>query len=187
MKRIGMLNGKIERYLKKEQLFKGQDYADLERPYLAKSRKNLAVANLLFKVSKDDDAKKMLSLASGFEVYDWVIVVSYYSMYASALAAISGLGFKSKSHAATLVVLERFYVRDDILEQKHLHALTKAHALSEALITKLIQIKTKRETAQYDATPAIQMENAASALRDADEFITGIEEILGSTARIRMK
>jgi len=56
--------------------------------------------------------------------------------------------------------------------------LTKAYDLSEQLITKMIQTKTKRETAQYDATPVITREMAEMALADADEFITKIEEIL---------
>jgi uncharacterized protein (UPF0332 family) len=197
MNRMEFLNRKIERYLFKEQLFKGQEYAKLEKPYLAKSRKNFTVANLLFKFSENDDMKKVLSLASRFEMYDWVIIVSYYSMYTSALAAISKLGFKSKSHAATITLLERFYVSerrrslertratpsvscgDSRLESKHLQNISKAYVLSEVLITKLIQTKDKRETAQYDATPAISRENASSALRDADDFITRVEEILG--------
>ncbi|MCJ7646935.1 hypothetical protein MUO65_08605 [bacterium] len=179
MKRIDLLDRKIERHLRKEQLFKSQEYANLERPYLAKSRKNFTIANLLFRISENDDVKKLLSLASGFEMFEWVIIVSYYSMYASALAAISRLGFKSKSHAATIVLLERFYVQENALEQKHLHNLARAYALSGALISKLIQTKIKRETAQYDATPAISRENAVSAMRDADEFITKVEEILG--------
>lgn len=178
MKRIDFLDRKIERYLRKEQLFKSQEYGSLERPFLAKSRKNFTVANLLFKISENDNMRKILSLASAFEMYDWVIVVSYYSMYTSALAAISKLCFKSKSHVATIELLERFYVQDSRLEHKHLHNLSRAHALSEALITKLIQTKTKREMVQYDATPAISRENAVSALEDADEFITRIEEIL---------
>ena len=56
--------------------------------------------------------------------------------------------------------------------------MTKAYDLSEQLITKMIQTKTKRETAQYDATPVITREMAEMALADADEFITKIEEIL---------
>jgi uncharacterized protein (UPF0332 family) len=178
MKRVDFLDKKIERYLGKEQLLKNREYTSLEKPYIAKSRKNLAVARLLFKISENDDSKRLLSLASGFEMYDWVIVVSYYSMYSSALAAISKLGFKSKSHAATISLIERFYVKNSKMEHEHLHKLAKAYALSEALITKLIQTKTRRETAQYDATPAISRENAISALADADEFITKVEEIL---------
>ncbi len=110
-------------------------------------------------------------------MYNWVIIVSYYAMYISALAALAKLGYKSQSHAATLTILEYNYVHQG-LEIKDLHKLTKAHALSEALITKLIQTKTRRETAQYDATPAISKQNALSSLEDAQEFITKIEEIL---------
>lgn len=179
MKGADFLGRKIERYLMKEQLFKNREYANLARPYLAKSRKNFTVANLLFRISENDDMRKFLSLSTDFRMYDWVIIVSYYSMYTSALAAISKVGFKSKSHAATITLLERFYVQDSRLEQKHLHNLARAHALSEALITKLIQTKTKRETAQYDATPSISRENAKTALDDAEEFITRAEEVLG--------
>ncbi|MEK6859275.1 MAG: hypothetical protein AABX54_00520 [Nanoarchaeota archaeon] len=104
-------------------------------------------------------------------------------MYTSALSALAKLGFKSKSHAATIVVLESNYVDEQnkngkSLETKDIHMLTKAYALSEQLIIKLMETKTKRETAQYDATPSITKEMAKTALDDSDEFITKIEEIL---------
>ena len=125
----------------------------------------------------------MLNLSSDFEMYDWAIIVSYYSMYTSALSALAKLGFKSKSHAATIAVLRHSYVNGSknneiILEEKDIHKLMKAYTLSEQLIIKLIDTKTKRETAQYDATPTITREMAKTALDDADEFIIKIEEIL---------
>ena len=179
MARIDILKKKIDAYLRKEQLLKDQEYTKLEKPFLGKARKNYTVANLMFKISGQEELKKVLTLASDFETYDWVIIVSYYSMYVSALAALARLGFKSKSHAATIAVLERHYVHQQKnLEAKHIQQLTKAYVLSEELINKLIQTKTRRETAQYDATPAISGENAASSLEDAEEFLTRIEEIL---------
>ena len=174
-----VLKRKIERYLKKEQIFKSDEHKRLEKPFLAKARKNFSVGNLLFRISEHEDIKKMINLASDFEAYDWIIIVSYYAMYTSALAALAKIGFKSKSHAATITVLEHHYVNESkSLEPKDLHKLVKAYAISEQLITKLIQTKTKRETAQYDATPAISKEMAKTALNDADEFITKIEEVL---------
>ena len=185
-KRSEMLKRKIDGYLKKEQLFKDEEHKKLEKPFLTKSRKNFSVANLLFKISKHEDMRKLLNLTSDFEMYDWVIIVSYYAMYTSALAALAKLGFKSKSHAATIAVLEHYYILEEkgkgngkSLEQKDIHKLVKAYAISERLITKLIQTKTKRETAQYDATPSITREMAKTSLDDADEFIAKIEEILG--------
>lgn len=181
MKRTDFLKIKITGYLKKENLLKGEEYAKLEKPYLAKARKNFTVANLLIKISDQDGLKKILQLTADFEMFDWVIIAAYYAMYASALAALSRLGFKSKSHAATLAALEYYYVRQENgLEVKHLITLTKAQALSEILISKLIQTKTKRETAQYDATPSISEENAKTALENANEFITKIEEALST-------
>lgn len=179
MKRTDFLKRKIRTYLTKEQLLKSEEYVKLEKPYLLKARKNFTIANLLILISDEDELKKVLKLSEGFEMFDWVIIVAYYSMYTSALAALSKLGFKSKSHAATLAVLEYYYVHQQKgLEIKHLEKLSKAYRLSENLINKLIQAKIRRETAQYDATPAISRENAKSALEDADEFITKVEEIL---------
>jgi len=173
-----ILKRKIELYLKKEQIFQSDEHKKLEKPFLTKARKNFGVGNLLFKISEQEDIKKMINLASDFDAYDWVTIISYYAMYTSALAALAKFGFKSKSHAATISILEHYYVKERKLESKDIHKLVKAYAISEQLITKLIQTKTKRETAQYDVTPSISKEMAKTALDDADEFITKIEETL---------
>ena len=178
-----VLKNQIERFLKKEQLLKNEEYKKLEKPYFIKARKNFTIANLMNNISDKEDLRKMLNLTSDFEMYDWVIIVSYYAMYTSALSALAKPGFRSKSHAATIAVLESNFVNQQNkngknLEDKDIHKLTKAYALSEQLIIKLMKTKTKRETAQYDATPSITKEMAKTALNDADEFITKIEEIL---------
>lgn len=179
MARVDFLKKKIEGYLRKEQLLTKDEYTKLEKPFLKKARKNFTVANLMFRISEQDNLKKALALSDDFETYEWVISVSYYAMYVSALAALAKRGFKSKSHTATIVFLEYYYVhKHKNLELKHIQRLTKAYTLSESLINKLIQTKTRRETAQYDATPGISRENAVSALEDAEEFITKMEEIL---------
>jgi len=177
------LKNTVAGFLKKEQLFMNEEHKKLEKPFISKARKNFSIANLLFKISEQDDLKKLLALTSDFEMHDWVIIISYYSMYTSALSALAKLGFKSKSHAATIAVLEYAYVNenketDKNLEAEDIHKLTKAYAISEQLITKLIQTKTNRETAQYDATPAITKEMAKTALNDTNEFINKIEEVL---------
>ncbi len=180
MKRNDFLKRKIESYLKKEQLLKDEEYTKLAKPYLTKARKNFAIANLLIKISDKEELKKLLQLPADFEMFDWVIISAYYAMYTAALAALSKIKFKSKSHTATLTVLEYYYVRQEKeLDINHLEKLSKVQILSENLINKLTRSKTRRETAQYDATPAISKENAKTALEDADEFITKIEEILG--------
>ena len=178
-----ILKNQIEGFLKREQLLKGEEFKKLEKSYLTKARKNFTVASLMNNISDKEELKKMLNLASDFEMYDWVIIVSYYSMYASALSALARRGFKSKSHAATIAVLELNYVNQQnkngkSLGKEDIYKLAKAYTLSEQLIIKLMETKTKREIAQYDATSRITKEMAKIALSDADEFITKIEEIL---------
>lgn len=181
------LKKRIARYMKKKQLIKDIEYMKLEKPFITKARKNYTVSNILFNISEKDDLKKVLSISQDFNMYEWVIIVSYYSMYMSALAALARLGFKSKSHAATISVLKEHYVKKERLEAKHIESLSKAYMLSENLITKLVNTKSKRETAQYDATPAISRENAVTALADADEFVTKIEDILGKKEPVAQK
>ena len=178
-----ILKNQIESFLKKRQLLKSDEFKKLEKSYTAKARKNFTVANLMNNISDKEELRNMLNLTSDFEMYDWVIIVSYYAMYTSALSALAKVGFKSKSHVATIAVLGLNYVTKQNknskgLEAKDIHKLTKAYALSEQLIIKLMETKTKRETAQYDATPSITKEMAKTALNDADEFITKIEEVL---------
>mgnify|MGYP001573804718 CR=1 FL=1 len=178
-----ILKNQIEVFLKKGQMLKSDEFRKLEKSYLSKARKNFTVANLMNNISDKKELREMLNLTSDFEMYDWVIIVSYYAMYTSALSALAKLGFKSKSHVATIAVLELNYVTEQNkngkgLEEKDIHKLTKAYTLSEQLIIKLMETKTKRETAQYDATPSITKEIAKTALNNADEFITKIEEVL---------
>ncbi len=71
--RVDLLKKKIGLYLKKEQLIQNSEYTKLEKHYLAKSRKNLTVANLLFKISDADEVKKILKLSSDFDFNDWIL------------------------------------------------------------------------------------------------------------------
>jgi uncharacterized protein (UPF0332 family) len=173
------LKKRIERYIKKEQLTKREEFTKLKNSFLQKSRKNFTVANLQFKISEDDEIKNVLALPKNFETYEWTIIVSYYAMYISALAALASIKFKSKSHAATICVLRHYFVnKHKDLKPKHIEILTKAEILSSNLISKLTRTKTRREVAQYEATPEISRINAIDALKDAEEFITKIEEII---------
>lgn len=176
--RINLLKRKINRYLIKEQLLKDRSYAGLKNAYLTKARKNILIANLLMKISEDKKTKDFLKLPDDFNLYEWVIIVSYYAMYSAALGALANFNYKSRSHAATVVVLRYHYVHRQRLGREDILRLEKARKFSEALIGKLIKIKSRRESAQYDATPSISKVNAETSVRDANEFVGKVEEIM---------
>ncbi len=75
MKRSDFLKRKIARYLRKEQLLKKQEYTKLEKPFLSKARKNFTIANLMFKISEQNDFKKAMALPESSETYEWVIAI----------------------------------------------------------------------------------------------------------------
>ena len=68
MNREKTLKKQIDRFLRKGQLSKNEEHKGLEKPYLIKARKNFAVANLLFKISEEEDTRKRLNLAFDFEM-----------------------------------------------------------------------------------------------------------------------
>ncbi len=175
--RAALLKRRIDGYRMKGQLTEQAD-TWLAPLFLEKARKNFTVANLLSSISVNEQVKRAAGLPAAFEAYEWVVIASYYAMYAAGLAALARLGFRSKSHAATIAVLEYAYVLQQKLEPRHLRQLARVRALSEELVGKLARTKTRRETAQYEATPAVSAANAAAALADAEEFLRKIEEIL---------
>lgn len=56
-KRSELLKKRIDAYFRKEQLLKNDDHKKLEKSFLAKSRKNYTVANLLFNISEQEELK----------------------------------------------------------------------------------------------------------------------------------
>ncbi|HLD10732.1 MAG TPA: hypothetical protein VJB89_01510 [Candidatus Nanoarchaeia archaeon] len=60
MARTGVLKKKIE-IIRKEQLFNNSKYIYLEKPLLTKVRKNITLANILFKLSDQKELKNLLS------------------------------------------------------------------------------------------------------------------------------
>ena len=59
MARTGVLKKKIE-IIRKEQLFNNSKYIYLEKPLLTKVRKNITLANILFKLSDQKELKNLL-------------------------------------------------------------------------------------------------------------------------------
>ena len=51
------LERQIISFLKKEQLLKHEEHKRLEKSFLTKARKNFSVANLMFKISEQEELK----------------------------------------------------------------------------------------------------------------------------------
>ena len=108
--------------------------------------------------------------------YDWVTVAYYYAVYHSALAMVSGAGFRSKSHLSTLCAVIKHYYHDDRrLEKKHIETLRK---MEKANIEQFIESQNLRERASYGVSTIFEERLALMARNDAIEFVNKAKEIL---------
>ena len=163
----------IEYYLKKEQLVKDLTVKNLAEPYLKKSRSNLITMELL---SKSEKFKDILALPNDHTTDEWVVVTAYYAMYMAALSLIAKLGFRSKSHTATVVALEELFVKKKLLDKSHFENFENLRIQKEE-IEMLRDVRDRREIAQYSVTKKTTQNIAEKTKFDARKFVDRAEEI----------
>jgi uncharacterized protein (UPF0332 family) len=150
---------------------------NLALKYLQKARNNLITMSLLSEVNVNKKVRDLLKIPSEYNSDEWVVICGYYAMYASALALIAKLGYRSKNHSATIAVLEESFIRKKILTKEDVDVLKKA-MLQKEEIEKLSEARHKREIAQYSVTKQTTKEIAESIKKDAYQFINKVESII---------
>lgn len=150
----------------------------LSPSYLAKADHNFMVSSILLKLVDNDDAKMVLNIPRDFSAFDWIVITAYYAMYHSALAALASIGYKSDNHTATIIALEVFFVKKNILEKEFLDKLKQARELEEEYVQKLRHARRQRETAQYGVTEETGKDAAEKLLKDARKFVDRMENLV---------
>lgn len=163
----------IERFIKTEQLVKDLTAKNLAEPYFQKAKSNLITMEILSKIEKH---KEILAIPKEHSTEEWVVVVAYYAMYMAALSILAKLGFKSKSHAATAVALEEFFVKKKLLDKAQFENFENIRLRKEE-IEMLRDVKDRREIAQYSVTKKTTKEIAEKTKDDARKFVDSVEEI----------
>src|SRR3989338_7017557 len=80
-----------------------------------------------------------------------VVITGYYAMYSAALALIAKIGYKSRNHSATIILLEEFFIKNKLMSAEDLNLLKNA-IIQKAEIEQLSDARHKREIAQYSVT-----------------------------------
>lgn len=156
---------------------KDKNIAKNANSFLKKARNNLMTLGLLFRLNTNKKARKLLKIPNNYDPNEWAVITGYYAMYPSALALLAKIGFRSKNHTATLLVLEEFFVKKKLLDEQVLSILKNAHFQKEEL-EKLSDARHKREIAQYSVTKQTTKEIAEKIRKDAYSFINKCDEIL---------
>lgn len=169
---------RLKEFEEKELCGKAQFIQRLGLSYLTKADHSFMVSTILLKLGDNEEAKKVLNIPRDFSAFDWIVITAYYAMYHSALAALASIGYKSDNHTATIIALEVFFVKKNLLEKEFLDKLKQARELEEEYVQKLRHARRQRETAQYGVTEETGKDAAEKLLKDARHFIDRMEELV---------
>jgi len=98
-------------------------------------------------------------------------------MYMAALSSLARINYRSKNHTATVVAMETFFVKKELLEERYLDMLENVQ-LEKGKIEQLEVVRERREIAQYSVTKDTTSELALKTRDDAYDFVNRIDVLL---------
>ncbi|MDD4976855.1 MAG: HEPN domain-containing protein, partial [Bacteriovorax sp.] len=113
---------------------------------------------------------------------EWVVVCAYYAMYMAASATLAKISYKSKNHTATVLALETFFVKKQLLEENYLDMIEKAQ-LEKEYVDNLNLARDRREIAQYSVTKETTRRIAEEIKEDAYKFVERMEKLVTDLER----
>lgn len=170
------MNNLLKKLISEKKIVKDESYKNLSKKFLNKARQNLVTMNLLYQINNDKFRDK-LELSKDYDSNEWVVVTGYYAMYSAALSLISQLGYKSKVHIGTILLLEECLVKKNLLDSQ-IYYLLKNAMLKKEELNKITEARNKREIAQYSVTKKTTKDIASEIKKDAYNFVNKCEEIL---------
>ena len=171
------MENRIKLLLKRGNIIKDDSFRTLAGKFIEKARTNLITMNLLLELNEDKKVRKLLKIPENYDASEWAVISAYYTMYSSALALIAKIGFKSKTHTATISLLDEFYVKKYLLHKEDLSLISYASLKKEEL-EQISEARHKREIAQYSVTKQTTKNIAESIKKDAYDFVNKCDKIL---------
>lgn len=145
--------------------------------FIEKAKNNLITLSILFDLQNSKDIRDSLSVPKDYDTSEWVVVCAYYAMYMAASAALAKISYKSKNHTATVLALETFFVKKQLLEESYLKMIEKAQ-LEKQYIDNLNLARDRREIAQYSVTKETTRRIAEEIKEDAYKFVNRMEKLI---------
>lgn len=149
----------------------------LEPRFIEKAKNNLITLSILFDLHNSKDARNSLNVPEDYDSSEWVVVCAYYAMYMAASAALAKMNYRSKNHTATVLALETFFVKKQLLEESYLKMIEKAQ-LEKQYIDNLNLARDRREIAQYSVTKETTRRIAEEIKGDAYKFVERMEKLI---------
>ncbi|MDD5446843.1 MAG: HEPN domain-containing protein [Methanocellales archaeon] len=145
--------------------------------FIEKAKNNLITLSILFDLHNDKGARESLDVPEDYDSSEWVVVCAYYAMYMAASATLATISYKSKNHTATVLALETFFVKKQLLEEDYLDMIEKAQ-LEKEYVDDLNLARDRREIAQYSVTKETTRRIAEEIKEDAYKFVERMEKLV---------
>jgi len=156
-----LLESDFKRYVKKNIIRAGATSIEVEG-HLHKAKRNLQFSRRVIDEFND--------------FYEWTIVSYYYAVYQAALALCALKGFNTKSHAATISILVKFFYPAHITKDD-LKTVVKT-MMAEGDIREFVELKNYREDATYSISVDYEKALAESLGEKAIDFVNKAERII---------
>lgn len=141
--------------------------------YLQRSENELVMAEALYRLSFDTNAKEFFDIEDKFTFYNGVIAHSYYSIFYCAKALLLKENVKTKApqvHKKTLQQFEKVLVKTGKLDFKLLHIYKKIIVKADELLSIFSEERSKRGAFKYQKLPHANKEPAKDSLNNALKF-----------------
>jgi uncharacterized protein (UPF0332 family) len=145
--------------------------------FIEKAKNNLITLSILFDLHNNKKVRDSLNVPEDYDSSEWVVVCAYYAMYMVASAALAKISYKSKNHTATVLALDTFFVKKQLLEESYLKMIEKAQ-LEKQYIDNLNLARDRREIAQYSVTKETTRRIAEEIKEDAYKFVERMERLV---------
>lgn len=149
----------------------------LTERFIEKAKSNLVTMSILFDLHTSKGARDFLNVPNDYDSSEWVVVCAYYAMYMAASAALAKISYKSKNHTSTILALETFFVKKQLLEENYLKMIEKAR-LEKQYVDNLNLARDRREIAQYSVTKETTRRIAEEIKEDAYTFVERMEKLI---------
>ncbi len=167
------MNGKVRNWLQdRDQLERSyQDY--LKRRIIRKipESNNLVEAHL---EKSDHNLEFSYFLFNQNRFLDWTVVGLYYAVYHASLALLTGRGFSSKDHTATLCFLIRNFSEFSEEDIQLYYDL----AITQEEIQFYTRLKGERQKASYSTGIVFDEEHVRELREKAIDFVNKVKTIL---------
>lgn len=200
-KRIKQAENNVKTYLEEGLIKTKAKDEKIVKVYMEYANNSLQTAQLLFKISKDNELKESLGLPIDYESFLWVVVSSYYSMYYSVNSVLLHNGIKigdKMVHKVTADCVINFLYLNGKIEKKLLEEYNNSKDEAMELMQKLseeeikIEIKqkaleivktydfemNKRGKFQYNMNESLKEEIANASLERAKRFLLEMKKLM---------